>query len=227
LEWHSDIGLFLRNRRGVSGNRTPRRLFMMQPFGRRFFLWLLPVALLFAANQSHAERYLTSDEARKLCFPQADRFEERVHEFTDEEKKTIAKKCGSPVRLRGQRYWVAHQGTNIVGVIVADHVLGKHEIIDYAVAISLDGKVRQVEILEYRESHGYEIRSDKWRDQFKEKSTKDKLRLNGDIYNISGATISCRNVTEGVKRVLATFDLVLRPALPAASVPDKSTPPKN
>jgi Na+-translocating ferredoxin:NAD+ oxidoreductase subunit G len=176
---------------------------------------------------ARAERYLTAEEAQTLCFPQADRFEERVHQFTDEEKKAIAKKCGSPVRLRGQRYWIAHQGTNILGVVVADHVLGKHEIIDYAVALSPTGAVMQVEILEYRESHGYEVRGEKWRAQFKDKTTKDKLRLNGDIYNISGATISCRNVTEGVKRVLATFDLVLRAALSADRVPDKPAPPKD
>jgi Na+-translocating ferredoxin:NAD+ oxidoreductase RnfG subunit len=176
---------------------------------------------------AQAERYLTSNEAKKLCFPQADRFEERVHQFTADQKKAIEKQSGQPVRLRGQRYWIAHQGTNVLGVLIADHVLGKHEIIDYAVALAPDGKVLQVEILEYRESHGYEIRGDKWREQFKGKTTKDKLRLNGDIYNISGATISCRSVTDGIKRVLATFELVLRPALPAVRVPDQPAPPKS
>ena len=181
---------------------------------------------LSSIHSSPAERYLTSEEAKKLCFPQADRFEERIHQFTPEQKKAIEKQSGSPVRQRGQRYWIAHQGTNLLGLLVADHVLGKHEIIDYAVALAPDGKVLQIEILEYRESHGYEIRGDKWRDQFKGKTTKDKLRLNGDIYNISGATISCRNVTDGIKRVLATFELVLRPALPAARVPDPAAPDK-
>lgn len=179
-----------------------------------FVLWF-PVAV-------HAERYLTSDEAKKLCFLQADRFEERVHTFTAKQKKAIEKQAGSPVRLRGQRYWIAQEGTNVLGVLVADHVLGKHEIIDYAVAIAPDGRVLQVEILEYRESHGYEIRGAKWREQFKDKISKDKFRLNGDIYNISGATISCRAISEGIKRVLATYELVLRPAPGADRVPDNS-----
>lgn len=188
--------------------------------------WLL--AIFFSAiTATQAERYLTPDEARKLCFPQADHFEERVHHFTAEQKQSIARQAGTPVRLRGQRYWLARQGTNFLGVLVADHVLGKHEIIDYAVALAPDGRVLQVEILEYRESHGSEIRGAKWREQFKDKTTKDKLRLNGDIYNISGATISCRNVTEGVKRVLATFELVLRPALGADRLPATSGGVKN
>lgn len=189
--------------------------------------FVVALGVLFASLAvAQAERYLTGSEAGKLCFPHADRFEERVHPFTADQKKAIEKQSGQPVRLRGQRYWIAHQGTNVLGVLVADHVLGKHEIIDYAVALAPGGMVLQIEILEYRESHGYEIRGDKWRDQFKGKTTKDKFRLNGDIYNISGATISCRSVTDGIKRVLATFELVLRPALPAARVPDQPAPPK-
>ena len=49
-----------------------------------------------------------------------------------------------------------------------------------------------------------------------EKTTQDKLRLHDDIANISGATISCRNITNGVKRVLHTWRLEIRPALVAA-----------
>ena len=30
--------------------------------------------------------------------------------------------------------WLARQGTNLLGVLVLDHVFGKHEVIDYAVA---------------------------------------------------------------------------------------------
>ena len=37
-----------------------------------------------------------------------------------------------------------------------------------------------------------------------------KLKLDADIKNISGATISCRHVTDGVKRLLALHDLVLK-----------------
>jgi Na+-translocating ferredoxin:NAD+ oxidoreductase RnfG subunit len=186
-------------------------------------MFVLSVLLCcLSSGVARAERYLTTDQALRLCFPQADRFEDRTHQFTSEQKKAVAKKSGVPARLRGQRFWIARQSTNVLGLLVADHVLGKHEIIDYAVALAPDGKVLQVEILEFRESHGYEIRGEKWRNQFKGRTTKDKLRLNGDIYNISGATISCRAVTEGVKRVLATYELVLRAALPAASVPEQS-----
>ena len=177
----------------------------MKLFNFRIFVLL---ALVCTVSTARAERYLTVDEARKLCFPSADKFEEQTVRFTPEQKKAIEKKSGVKVRNLGNRFHIARQGTNVLGVLVVDHVLGKHEIIDYAVAITPAGGVAQVEILEYRESHGMEIRGEKWREQFKGKTAGSKLKLNDDIYNISGATISCRQITDGVKRVLATYDLV-------------------
>ena len=190
-------------------------------------VWLLCALTVGAIVSARAERYLTVDEARKLCFPAADKFEEQTLRFTEQQRKSIQKQSGIKVRNLGNHIRLARQGTNLLGVLVVDHVLGKHEIIDYAVAILPTGIVAQVEILEYRESHGMEVRGEKWREQFKGKSSEAKLRLNDDIYNISGATISCRNVTEGVKRVLATYDVVLRPQLGLLErVPDGADKPK-
>jgi len=37
-----------------------------------------------------------------------------------------------------------------------------------------------------------------------------RLNSNGDIKKISGATLSCRHITDGVKRVLASYEIALR-----------------
>jgi Na+-translocating ferredoxin:NAD+ oxidoreductase RnfG subunit len=177
---------------------------------------VLIIGLLLGVQSSRAERYLTVAQTRKICFPKADRFEEQVLRFTAAEVKAIRRASGVDVPNDGNKVLYAWNGTELVGVIFLDHVLGKHEIIDYAVAISPEGKVLQVEILEYRESYGGEVRSPKWREQFVGKTRGSKLRLNEDIYNISGATMSCRHVTDGIKRVVATFDLLCRPKLLAA-----------
>ena len=87
-------------------------------------------------------------------------------------------------------------------------MIGKHEFITYAVALSLDGKVQGIEILSYRETHGGQIRNPEWRLRFVGKTVQDKFKLNQDIPNISGATLSCRNVTDGVKRLLAVQQLL-------------------
>ncbi|HXG47350.1 MAG TPA: FMN-binding protein [Methylomirabilota bacterium] len=180
---------------------------------RAFSLAVLTAALLLFSRPASAERFLTIDEARRLCFPEAQSFEAQVVRFGPGEAKAIEQRSGVKVLNKGNRIWLARSGTNVVGVLVLDYVLGKHELIDYAVAIETNGTVRQVEILEYRESYGGEIRGSQWRSQFRGKTPASPLKLNGDIRNISGATISCRNVSEGIKRVLATYDLVVRPRL--------------
>lgn len=173
--------------------------------------------LIGAATVVRAERYMTVAEAQKLCFPQADRFQERVIRFQNGDAEKIKAKSGVPVKNEGNRAIHAYAGEKLLGTLFVDHVLGKHEIIDYAVAISPEGQVRQVEILEYRESYGAEIRSPKWRKQFAGKNAAAPMRLNADIYNISGATMSCRHVSEGIKRVLATYELLCRPLLASGS----------
>jgi Na+-translocating ferredoxin:NAD+ oxidoreductase RnfG subunit len=105
---------------------------------------------------------------------------------------------------------VAHHGTSVLGAVVVDEVVGKFELITYAVGLSADGTVKQVEILSYRESHGHEIRLPAWRKQFVGKTAASPLQVGEDIANISGATLSCKHVTDGVKRIVAIVDLARR-----------------
>jgi len=187
---------------------------LASPLRARVILSLLFVTL--STSKALAERYLSLAEVQRVCFPQADQFEAQTIRLTAEESKAIEQKSGVKVRSQQSQVWLARKGTNLLGLLVLDHVFGKHEVVEYAVAVLPEGTVLQVEILEYREHYGGEIRNAKWREQFKGKSSTSKLKLNEDIYNISGATISCRNVTAGVRRVLATFELVVRPRLLAA-----------
>jgi Na+-transporting NADH:ubiquinone oxidoreductase subunit NqrC len=83
-------------------------------------------------------------------------------------------------------------------------------VIDYAVALEPDGHIRRVEIMQYRESYGGEIASPRWLEQFVGKTSQDRLEVDRDIRNISGATLSSHHVTEGIKRVLAFYETCLR-----------------
>src|SRR5688500_483451 len=129
---------------------------------RSGFVLLLCVTALGLAR---AERYLTVAEAQKLCYPNATRFEEKTFRCTAEQIRAIEKQSGTKVRAPSIRAWLAHENNKLAGVMFLDHVIGKHEFIDYVVAISSDAKVQHVEILEYRESYGGEIRGNKWRAQ--------------------------------------------------------------
>jgi Na+-translocating ferredoxin:NAD+ oxidoreductase RnfG subunit len=98
------------------------------------------------------------------------------------------------------------------GWLIVDQVIGKAEAITYALALDAHGAVTRLEVLEYRETHGGEIRLAPWRRQFVGKTSADPVRLDADIRNISGATLSCRHVTDGVRRLLSLYAHVLKSA---------------
>ena len=84
----------------------------------------------------------------------------------------------------------------------------KTQFITYLVAIDTSGAVKDVDVLVYRESYGGEIAYESFRKQFRSKTANDELKPGKDIKNISGATISVRAITQGVKKILTTFDVI-------------------
>ena len=162
------------------------------------------------APAAYATRYLTVEEAERLAFPAATQFVEAHVIFRPSDVATIERLSGQKVRTRGQQVWRAQADGRLLGFLVVDYVIGKHLVIDYAAALEPDGRVKGVEILEYRESYGSEITSHGWLQQFVGKTGRDPIAIDKDIRNISGATLSSQHVTEGVKRILAVYETCLR-----------------
>jgi Na+-transporting NADH:ubiquinone oxidoreductase subunit NqrC len=102
------------------------------------------------------------------------------------------------------------RGDALLGFFIVDEVIGKHELITYAVGLDPQGVVRGIEILDYRETRGGEVRDPRWRAQFNGKHAGDAVRLGQDIQNLSGATLSCRHITDGVRRLVALYGVALK-----------------
>lgn len=100
---------------------------------------------------------------------------------------------------------VISSADSVTGYALIDNAKGKDQLITYLVAVGTDLRVRAVEILAYREAYGGEIRNKSWRDQFNGKGPGEELRPGKEIRTITGATISSRSVTAGVKNALALF----------------------
>lgn len=169
----------------------------------------VPVAV-FSAASAHATQYITVSQAQKLMFGAGAQFERRDLKLDKGAAQDIEKASGVRVRLLDVSLWEVSENGNAAGYFIVDEVYGKHEFITYAVALDTGGRIRQIEILDYRETYGSQIRFPQWRAQFIGKTVADPVKLESDIQNISGATLSCRHVTEGVKRLLATYDRVWR-----------------
>ncbi|PLX33263.1 MAG: FMN-binding protein [Ignavibacteria bacterium] len=102
------------------------------------------------------------------------------------------------------RVYDVQQGNTRAGYCAVDNVKGKARPITYLVAFDTAGVIMTLEVLKYRESHGGEVRSSLFREQFAGKSHNDPLRIGKDIRNVSGATISSRSLTRGA-RALANY----------------------
>lgn len=171
-------------------------------------LYWIPAAIV-APHIAFAANYLTIPQAQQVLFPEATRFVEAAVELTPDQMKAIQKLSGLRQRWKKQEVWQAMTGDRPLGWFIVDNVVGKHEFITYAAGITRDGQVTGVEILTYRETYGYQVRNERWRKVFEGKTISDRFRLDEDIPNISGATLSCRNLTDGVKRLLALQQVVL------------------
>lgn len=173
--------------------------------------WLAPAAIVVAASpQCFAVQYMSLAQAQALIFSQAQEFVPAPVTLTAEQIERIERQSGVNVRVPQQQVWQARAAGKLLGWFIIDQVIGKHELITYAVGINPDGSLRQFQIIEYREAYGYQVRELKWRDQFVGKTASDALEVGTDIVNISGATMSCRHVTEGIKRLLVFYQVALR-----------------
>lgn len=158
-----------------------------------------------ACVPAQATVYLTLEQAQHAMFPDASMVPAPIA-LSDEQRRAIERRSGVNVRNREQKIWRVAGG----GYFILDEVVGKHEFITYALGLNADGSVKGIEIMDYRETYGDQIRDAEWRRQFTGKTSVDPLKLDVDIRNISGATLSCRHVTDGVKRLLALYEIVLK-----------------
>jgi hypothetical protein len=167
--------------------------------------WFALPVVLAASTSGYAAVYLTEAAAQSAIFPSVTLTPVAV-KLTREQRNDIERVSGIRVRVADL---LVRRGADGSWFIV-DQVLGKHEYITYALGLTPAGSIVGVEIMEYRETYGEQIRQKTWRDQFAGKTVAAPLKLDQDIRNITGATLSSRHLTDGIKRLLATHELVLK-----------------
>lgn len=169
-------------------------------------LLFTPLVCLTAAAPVNATVYLSIEQAQMLMFPGV-ALTPDFRTLSEQQLHAVQQDSGVTGTSTQLQVWRAADG----GWFVLDQAIGKHSPIRYAVALDAHGGVRQIEILEYIESYGGEVRLPAWRKQFVGKQHADRVELERNIRNISGATLSCQHVTDGVRRLLSIYALVLVP----------------
>ena len=164
-------------------------------------------------EMSMAEVFLTEENAVKLMFPKSERIKKELLRIPTDKKMTIEERIGWKFPEDAFDVYIGETGTQVDGYALVQHTIGKHKPMTYMVGVDARGHVSNVELLVFREARGSEVRTKRFNVQYEGKTVLDPVRINKDIINISGATMSVRSMTAGIKRVLVLIDeFYLKPA---------------
>jgi Na+-translocating ferredoxin:NAD+ oxidoreductase RnfG subunit len=172
--------------------------------------WTIAAIAAVPASLAVASSFLTVEAAQRALFPQAQEYTALTLAPTTAQLSLISHAAGPQAAHGEMRVWAAKRDGAVIGHVFVDNVVGRQDFITYAIGIDAQGALLPVEILEYRESHGGEIRNAHWLAQFAGKRSPQALRFRSDIKNIAGATLSSEHVTAGVRRILSLWQETLR-----------------
>jgi len=161
-----------------------------------FTLTLLPDAAL-------SKVYSTREKSLKSAFPQADKIDKKIIRLNEEQKHRISQNSGQPINFSYKSVYIAERDGKRLGYAIVDQVKGKSSFIKYLVAITPEGTVRDIVILNYRGTRGTEVLYESFRKQFIGKRENDPIQLGVDIDAIAGATISSRSIADGVRKLMS------------------------
>lgn len=156
-------------------------------------------------------QFLTEATAPAAVFPQATTFERTVVPATAELRAQVQARLGTlRPSLWEEAYvvFMAKQGDRFLGYGVIVEEIGKHQPITFIVGVRPDGQVAEVAIMAYREPYGGDVRYKRFLAQYAGKTLRDPLLPYRDIHNITGATLSCQSIGQGVRKALALVQVL-------------------
>lgn len=184
----------------------------------------MAVAACVTGRAARAAVFLAKDEALALAFPGSDRIEERVVILTDAQKAEVEKRARSPL---DSQLWTIHVGWKdgtVQGYAVIDSHIVRTLPETFMVVIDPAGRLERVEVLAFHEPSEYQP-PPRWIAQFQGRVLDDDLRLGAGIQGITGATLSARAMTMGVRRALALVAVAVVDAGAPAAVPAAGATP--
>ena len=157
-------------------------------------------------EMSMAEVFMTEDEGVKIMFPKSERVRKDVIRLNTEKKTQIEERIGWKFPEEEFEVYIGETGTRVDGYAMVQNTIGKHKPMTYMVGVDGQGTISDIELLVFREARGSEVRQKRFNAQYEGKTVLDPVRINKDIINISGATMSVRSMSAGIKRVLVLVD---------------------
>ncbi len=163
-------------------------------------------AVPFAAE---AKVYYSKSEALDSAFPDADRVESRTVVLSDEQAAAIESLAKARLETRLITVYTGVKDDEIVGYAFIDIHTVRTLPEAFLLVLSPKGEIESLRVLAFYEPEEY-LPTNGWLAQFDHRVLDPKLRLGGEIHGIAGSTLSARAVTDGVRRSLAIFEVVVK-----------------
>ncbi len=174
--------------------------------------------------------YLSTAEAPRAVFPEADRFGRRQIPSTPELREQVAQRLGDlkpSIWEPSYEVTTAFAGDRRLGRAIEVEEIGKHRAITLVIGVDPQLRVAGIAVMVYREAYGDEIRTRRFLDQYRGKGESDPLMPSRDILNITGATLSARAVGRAVKKAIAVLEVAGEaPTEPTPTMPPSAERPE-
>jgi hypothetical protein len=157
-------------------------------------------------EMNHAEVFMTEEEAVKIMLPKSQRIRKEMLRLSQEQKELVEQRIGWKFPEESFEVYIGETGDKVDGYAMVHNTIGKHKHMTYMVGVDARGRCVDVELLVFREAKGSEVGKKRFNSQYEGKTVLDPIRINKDIINLSGATMSVRSISAGVKRVLVLID---------------------
>lgn len=154
------------------------------------------------------EVYLTLDQALKAVLPRSEEILAQEISLTPEQQAKVDAYSGRPIQTPNLTVYVGKSGGKIDGYALVTHEIGMYKPITSMVGIDSQGRIQEVAVMVYRESRGGDIQRKRFLSQYKGKRLGDPVRIQKDIINITGATLSVRSMNTQIRRAVAVVNLL-------------------
>ena len=170
---------------------------------------LLVLACTLPASLAEAKVFFSRGEALELAFPGADRIDDEMVVLDASQAARIEELAKSQLESKLVRIYRGYRGDELLGYAFIDIHNVRTLPEAFLVVLDPEGAVRTLRMLAFHEPLEY-MPTARWYDQFETKSLDQPLRLGRDVHGIVGATLSARATTQGVRRALALYQVVVQ-----------------
>ncbi len=162
-------------------------------------------------DSSSAKVFASQNQALAEAFPEATRIDRDTHILR---AKAVAR-IEAITRQKLESKIIVLHTAHKDGVVLGHAHIDVHTVRTQPEAVMIvlepSGEVRSVRILAFHEPLEY-LPTDRWYSQFSGKTSEASLRVGRDVHGVVGATLSARAAAEAIRRMLAFWEVLLRPA---------------